>query len=195
MRYSHGQSDSRGVLIAFRESLSFQIENEIKDKNGRILILQVNIQGSHYILINIYNANSEQQQLTVLNQLDEFLDTIEINRDTQILLGGDLNFIHDLLLDADGGKLSLKLMPIATMQDLTERQNLCDVWRVRNPTNSGFTFRQKNPFLQRCLDYIFISNELQESVVNVEVLPSVNSDHSSIYLKLAENTSLSRGKI
>ena len=87
MRYSHGESDSRGVLIAFREGLIFQIENEIKDKNGRILILQVTIQGSNYILINIYNANTEQQQLTVLNQLDEFLHTIEINRDTQILLG------------------------------------------------------------------------------------------------------------
>ena len=85
-------------------------------------------------------------------------------------------------------------MSIATMQDLTERHNVRDVWRVRNPTNRRFTFRQKNPVLQRRLDYIFISNKLQESVVNVEVLPSVNSDHSPIYLKLAENTSLSRGR-
>ena len=85
MRYSHGESDNRGVLIAFREGLNFQIENEIKDKNGRILILEVTgtIQGSNYILINIYNANTEQEQLTILNQLDEFLATIEINRDTQ----------------------------------------------------------------------------------------------------------------
>ena len=52
---------------------------------------------------------------------------------------------------------------------------------------------KKNPFLQRRLDYIFISNELQESIVNVEVLPSVNGDHFPIYLKLAENTSPSRG--
>ena len=87
VRYSHGESDSKGVLIAFREGLNFQIENEIKDKNGRILILKVTFQGSNFILINIYNANTEQEQLTVLNQLD---DTIEINRDTQILLGGDL---------------------------------------------------------------------------------------------------------
>ena len=76
MRYSPGESDSRGVLIAFKEGLNFQIENEIKDKNGRILILKVIIQGSNYILINIYNASTEQKQLTVLNQLDEFLDTI-----------------------------------------------------------------------------------------------------------------------
>ena len=47
-------------------------------------------------------------------------------------------------------------------------------------------------FLQRRLDYIFISKELQESVVNVEVPPSANSDHSPIYLKFAENTSQTR---
>ena len=87
VRYSHGESDSRGVLIASREGLNVQIENEMKDKNGRILTLKVTIQGSNFILINIHNANTEQEQLTVLNQLDEFLDTIEINRDTQILLG------------------------------------------------------------------------------------------------------------
>ena len=84
VRYSHGESDSS------------KIENERKDKNGCLLILKVTIQGSNSILINIYDAKTEQEQLTVLNQLDEFLDTIEINRGTQILLGGDLNFIHDL---------------------------------------------------------------------------------------------------
>ena len=137
---------------------------------------------------------TEQEQLTVLNQLDEFLDTIEMKRDTQILTGGDLNFIHDLLLDADGGKLSLKLMSIAIMQDLTERHNLCDVWRVRNPTSRRFTFRQKKSFFTETSGLYFFFNELQESIVNVEVLPSVNSDHSPIYVKLAENTSKSRGR-
>ena len=70
MRYPHGESDSRGVLKAFRECSDFQIENEKKKKNGRILILQVTIQESNYIFSNIYNANTEQEQLTVLDQLD-----------------------------------------------------------------------------------------------------------------------------
>ena len=85
MRFPHRESDSRGGLIAFRLDLNFQIENEIENKSGRILILKVTIQGSN--LINTYNANTEQEQFTVLDQLDEFLDTIEINRNTQILLG------------------------------------------------------------------------------------------------------------
>ena len=85
-------------------------------------------------------------------------------------------------------------MSIATIQDLTERHNLCDVYRVRNPINRRFTLRQKKSFLQRRLDHIFISKELQESLVNAEVRPSVNSDHSPICLKLAENTSQSRGR-
>ena len=34
-----------------------------------------------------YNTNTEQEQLTVLNQLDEFLDTIEIKRYSDIVGG------------------------------------------------------------------------------------------------------------
>ena len=61
--YSHGSNDSRGVLIAFREGLDIKIENELKDTNGRVIILKAFIQGSDFLLINIYNANVEKEQL------------------------------------------------------------------------------------------------------------------------------------
>ena len=46
----------------------------------------------------------------------------------------------------------------------------------------------KKSFFTETSGLYFISNKLQESIVDVEVLPSVNSDHTPIYLKLAENT-------
>ena len=39
------------------------------DKQGRILIPDVTIDGSKYILVHIYNANIESEQLKVLNDL------------------------------------------------------------------------------------------------------------------------------
>ena len=33
-------------------------------------------------------------------------------------------------------------------------------------------------------DYTFVSNSLQESVTQIEVIPSVLSDHSAVILKL-----------
>ena len=44
--FSHGDNRSRGVLIGvlIRDGLEFKINKEIKDQNGRILILDVDIQ-------------------------------------------------------------------------------------------------------------------------------------------------------
>ena len=42
---------------------------------------------------------------------------------------------------------------------------------------------QRTPFKQR-LDYIFVSSTLQESVRQIEIIPSVLSDHSAVILKL-----------
>ena len=61
---------------------------------------------------------------------------------------------------------------------------MIDIWRVRNPSSTRFSFRKKqfSGFIQTRLDYIFISNSIQESVQNTDVLPSFCSDHSSLLL-------------
>ena len=59
--YSHGISQSCGVLIAFFGNLNFSVHKDVGDENGRILILDVNIDGIRYVLVNIldiYNANN-----------------------------------------------------------------------------------------------------------------------------------------
>ena len=48
-----------------------------------------------------------------------------------------------------------------------------------------FEFIQKRPLLLRRQDYIFISNILQEYVTKVDILPSVLSDHSPVFLTLS----------
>ena len=51
---------------------------------------------------------------------------------------------------------------------------------------STFTFRQNHctGFIQCRLDYIFISNSLQEFVNDTSILTSLSSDHSPIHLSL-----------
>ena len=52
--FSHGASDSRGVLIAFREGLDIEIRTCICDKNGRYIILHAHIQDNPVLLVNYY---------------------------------------------------------------------------------------------------------------------------------------------
>ena len=142
--YSHGSNDSRGVLIAFREGLDIKIENEIKDTNGRVIILKACIQGYDFLLINIYNANAEKQQLHTLEMLDSLIDKVKVSHDIKVILGGDLNFNSPL--ETDGGRPSLKLSSLALFEHLAKKWDLCDIWRMRNPDCTRFTYRQKTHF-------------------------------------------------
>ena len=64
--YSHGKSNSCGVLICFIGSKRLFIRNKLSDNDGRILILDVDIDDENFILIDLYNPNTEPEQLNSL---------------------------------------------------------------------------------------------------------------------------------
>ena len=52
-------------LLLFSGNLRFSVSKQVADKSGRILILDVNIDEIRYVLANIYNANTEVEQVQV----------------------------------------------------------------------------------------------------------------------------------
>ena len=58
------------------------------------------------------------------------------------------------------------------------------------------TFTQQHTlgFIQRRLDYIFISNTLQELVTTTEILTPISTDHSSVIFSLSKGNDCLRGK-
>ena len=72
--FSHGTSNSRGVLIPYHGKTFFVFNKQKTDKAGRILILDVMLDGDHYILINLYNANTETEQYKIFNELQSLLN-------------------------------------------------------------------------------------------------------------------------
>ena len=99
--FSHGTSNSTGCAIAFSENFSVKIVSETKDCFGRFLILESIINDEHFILINLYNANTELDQLNVLELLASKLDNLDFEN-CKPIFGGDLNLIFDTILDASG---------------------------------------------------------------------------------------------
>ena len=61
---------------------------------------------------------------------------------------------------------------------------LNDTWRIKNPATRRYTWRQKNPLIQCRLDYFLLSDSLYDSVVDIDTLPSVHTDHSAITLHI-----------
>ena len=76
--FSHGKTNSCGVAIGFVGTKALNILNIKRDNLGRILVIEVKIDDSVFVLINIYNVNTQPEQLYTLNDLVNILETLKI---------------------------------------------------------------------------------------------------------------------
>ena len=104
----HGTSNSRGALIAYLGSKSFIVKNKRNDDAGRILILDISIDDTDCILVNIYDANTDTEQIKVLNDLHLFLYMLDIHQNSLVILAADFNIFHDTTLEAEWDSPCLK---------------------------------------------------------------------------------------
>ena len=77
-------------------------------KKGRVLVLDARIDDTDFLLINIYNANTEKEQVNVLNELITTLSIFENIHNHNVIFAGDFNIFFDTSLDAKGGTPTLK---------------------------------------------------------------------------------------
>ena len=59
--FSHGKYNSYRLVIGFSGIKAFTVKKRLCDENGRILILETWADGSDFILINLYNAITENK--------------------------------------------------------------------------------------------------------------------------------------
>ena len=75
-------------------NLKFSVNAQVGDKNGRILILDVNIDEIRYVLVKMYDAKSELSKLIK-----------NFSEENRIVLAGDLNAFFDSKLETKRGNL------------------------------------------------------------------------------------------
>ena len=146
--FSHGTSNSKGVLIAFREPVNYRILSAQCDANRKYIILDLEIDNCPFILINYYALNDECQQLQVLEEISNKLDKLDFKKNTQFIREGDFSVIFAEKLDADGGNAKLKDKSITKILSMMSENDLCDIYRVRSPQSRGYTWRCKTPLIQ-----------------------------------------------
>ena len=122
------------------------------------------------------------------------MDLLDPDQDTQIIWGGDFNVIFDTNLDADEGNPQLKLNSVTKLLSMIAENDMCDIYRVRYPFSKRYTWRQKTPLKQRRLDYFLISDQLQEQIKTIEIIPAVQSDHSTLIVKIGSIIQEAKGQ-
>ena len=171
-------------MIGYLGNKKFSVNKICKDNNGRVLIIETEIETETFMLLNLYNWNSETEQLQTLSNVDLLLSDFSLDDTKTIVFAGDFNLFFNQKIEATGGNSVLKKKSISKVLQITEKYDLIDIWRVTNPSSTRFTFRKNHfsGFIKRQLDYVFIPNSVQESVQDIAVLPSFCSDHSSLLL-------------
>ena len=66
---------------------------------------------ANFVLINLYNANAETEQVSVLNNLSSLLENFDVSLEKNLILSGDFNLFLNSKLDAKGGKSAIKKNP------------------------------------------------------------------------------------
>ena len=77
----------------------------MSNKKGRVLVSDVGIDDSDFLLTNIYNT--EKEQVSVLKELSTTLSNFE-NIHNHVIFAGDFNVFFDASLDAKGDSPTLK---------------------------------------------------------------------------------------
>ena len=109
--FSHGKRNSCGVLISYIGTQNFVVNNQKTDNNGRILILDVKINDAKFVLMNLYNANTETELVSVLNDLSSLLENFNVNLVKNFIFAGDFNLFLNSKLAAKGVKPAIKKNP------------------------------------------------------------------------------------
>ena len=78
--FSHGKSNSCSVAIGYCGTEVLKLINTSCDKNGRIPILDAELNGTNFLLINFYNSNLELEQLFTFSTLQKLLEKVDYNK-------------------------------------------------------------------------------------------------------------------
>ena len=181
MFFAHGSDHSCGVLVLIKDGLEFDMKSKLADDNGRYILLDVTVQGSNYIMGNIYAPKKTKEQCSFFEDLQQKLDDFVTCQNQRIIIGGDFNVVNDPDLDCSGGVPKVKESS-KILDDICLNYDLIDIWRIRNPESKLFTWRQKKPLIQRRLDFWLVSDFCQDEVEETSIKTAIRTDHSAIVI-------------
>ena len=71
-------------------------------------MFDITLDTDQYILINLYNANTDTEQVKILEKLQSLLKNLDIRQSKGIISSGNMNVFFNSKKDTKSGKLLLK---------------------------------------------------------------------------------------
>lgn len=164
-----------GVLIAIRDSLTFQLHQVYRDPGGRFIILLCDIANVRYTIVNVYAPNT--RQLSFLNRLRKKVNKVKQGR---VIWGGDFNAIVDTSIDST----SRSIRPPVQLHTWLNSSDLYDVWRCRHASERDYTFYSNVHRTYSRIDMFLVDRSLLPQITNSTIGTITWSDHAPVTVSI-----------
>lgn len=169
----------RGTLIAFHRSTPFILQSEIKDPEGRYLLLTGFVMDTAITVVSYYAPN--RHPLPFLSHLFQVINTHKIG---SIFVCGDSNQVLLPFLDKTP-YTSPRYKSKWSLSQLLSGHNLVDAWREANPTKRNYTYFSNPHQTFSRIDHTFVTIGMVPEIITSIIIPIPWSDHNAVYTSVA----------
>lgn len=186
--FSHGKSNARGSCILVANNLNFQLQKQVTDNYGRLVLLKASVDDTSYIFVNIYGPNNSGEAVDFFNKLKLILSSEDVSCENNVVIGGDFNCVLNPMLDRNPSQSNDPKIPVAnSIRNIMNCYELQDVWRLKNPSKRSYTWCHPGKFQFSRIDYWLTSSHLQDFCTDTDIHYGIKSDHSAITLTIQIN--------
>lgn len=170
----------RGVAILISGNVQYENVSEIKDKEGRYIMIRGRLEGTLVTLFNIYAPPGSKWEF-----YRQMFDLMAVETQGILVCGGDLNVRLNPKLDSTGGNLAHSNTISRKIRAIMSEMGIIDVWRDLNPTGKDYTYYSSPHATYSRIDYFLTYKRDRHRVRNCEIGTIDLSDHSPVYMSLS----------
>jgi hypothetical protein len=120
--------------------------------------------------------------MTILNEVEKLVISMKAKRH-EVIVSGDLNFIRDNFLDADGGSPEIYKEQLEWIDCMAKYCGMFDAMRFLLPNERLYSWSRPADKIQRRLDYIFCSRKMLECACDTSIVAVPQTDHQLLVIK------------
>lgn len=175
---SYRKGKKRGVCILISNSTPFEYISEIKDKEGRFILVKGKIDQKEVTLLNIYAPPGTESSF-----FRKIFDLIALETYGTLICAGDFNVTLNPVLDTTNINRKKNCSEKLINRALREL-GLKDVWRTTHRHDPGYTFYSGRHATHSRLDYFFMYDKDLHRLKDCKIGQRDLSDHSGVYITI-----------
>lgn len=170
-----------GTAILIKNTIAFQLIENIPDPKGRFLILKCLLNSTPYTLVSVYAPNSGQ-----LSFFNTTLKRVQENPYGRLVIAGDFNAVINKHADRSLGCARYAL----GLQSRIQEENLHDIWRYQHSNERDYTYYSSPRGTYSRIDFFLIDSQSLLAAQKTEIGLITWSDHSPIFLHISPTGNL-----